>query len=659
MLWTASSAVAQLAPEDPWPKFAHDERNSGRAIAGYTTAGVEILRRGPHELPDVRWWYPLSGIRPNRQGGAAIGYLGSPPQRYVVVAANDSRVLLFRFHPASIDCATRQVNASAVITIVLPNGEICDSTPLILPNDQIVIQTNLGLHAYQFGNPPTWCWSEPMIGAKASPSYALDRSGPGAVGRVYAHGSGKLYCLDPDLGCNVLNHKVWSTAQFAVGEQDTGCPAISPSTIDHEGQVIQGPERIVWVGTYNTAGLAPCTACRFHAFLGRAASGVTIQPLLLNADIDNFVFNPELACHLPCGTSGGCCRAHKGAIASPVVMNTGKVIMAGDDGGIYAFDNRVPPINPTSSLPNLRTVFDACNCISCTPATTADGEFFLWREFDGNVHMFVDLDTAILHSASTVVEKGHNQWVYGAPIVGANQRLYFGTPGNPGFETDDDWRTVQMRQFDASATPPFIRNPHQSADGWVFKYTGLPTSVQQPSITPIALDTDGTIVAVNDGYIIALRPTVGDFDGDGYVTNFDIDPFVAALLDFPTWESGAAPAGWGARLRINLLGVGDCNNDGYFNNMDIDCFVDKLVCSDPCGCPQACCLSAEVCVSLVASACLEQNGTPYPGQVCADEPCFAEGLRGGSEMMSGSEVDGADWSYLWETVAWLREFYAE
>lgn len=74
-------------------------------------------------------------------------------------------------------------------------------------------------------------------------------------------------------------------------------------------------------------------------------------------------------------------------------------------------------------------------------------------------------------------------------------------------------------------------------------------------------------------YLTMLKPfTPGDLDGDGRLTNFDIDPFVAALVD---------RAGFAARypaVPVEAVDViGDMNGDSLLNNLDIDPFVEALL----------------------------------------------------------------------------------
>ena len=76
-----------------------------------------------------------------------------------------------------------------------------------------------------------------------------------------------------------------------------------------------------------------------------------------------------------------------------------------------------------------------------------------------------------------------------------------------------------------------------------------------------------------DYYLTAITPlTPGDLDGDGRLTNFDIDPFVLALTNREAYIAAFPHIPPEA---IDILG--DLNDDGVLTNFDIDPFVDALV----------------------------------------------------------------------------------
>lgn len=43
-------------------------------------------------------------------------------------------------------------------------------------------------------------------------------------------------------------------------------------------------------------------------------------------------------------------------------------------------------------------------------------------------------------------------------------------------------------------------------------------NLRQAFRAPVAIDEDGTLIAVNNGYVPALRPLLADFNGDGCAT---------------------------------------------------------------------------------------------------------------------------------------------
>lgn len=93
----------------------------------------------------------------------------------------------------------------------------------------------------------------------------------------------------------------------------------------------------------------------------------------------------------------------------------------------------------------------------------------------------------------------------------------------------------------------------------------------------VAYDESGAVWTVFEGhgggstlnYLALLKPiTHGDLDGDGVLTNFDIDPFVLALVD---------PAGYQAAYDLPADALGDFDGDGRLTNFDIDPFVNALL----------------------------------------------------------------------------------
>ncbi|MBK8913858.1 MAG: hypothetical protein IPM64_04510 [Phycisphaerales bacterium] len=81
--------------------------------------------------------------------------------------------------------------------------------------------------------------------------------------------------------------------------------------------------------------------------------------------------------------------------------------------------------------------------------------------------------------------------------------------------------------------------------------------------------TDGAVLLANALTYVARSPLpAGDYNCDGQVTNFDIDPFVLALTDAAAYAA-AYPG-------CDLAAV-DADGDGVLTNFDIDPFVNLLL----------------------------------------------------------------------------------
>ncbi|QOJ13180.1 MAG: proprotein convertase P-domain-containing protein [Planctomycetia bacterium] len=147
-------------------------------------------------------------------------------------------------------------------------------------------------------------------------------------------------------------------------------------------------------------------------------------------------------------------------------------------------------------------------------------------------------------------------------------------------------------------------------------------------ITPLAIDCTAPAPCID--------VFTGDANCDGSVNNFDIDYFVAAIVDGLT---DATPPDVPPAASEGYLGLGgneecwavrrcwgDVNCDGVFNNFDIDAFVGCIVNfptpGEPClNCPpQACCIGS-TCVELPYAHCHLSLGVPQGVATCADAAC--------------------------------------
>ncbi|MGH6958864.1 MAG: hypothetical protein ACREE7_00120, partial [Dongiaceae bacterium] len=94
--------------------------------------------------------------------------------------------------------------------------------------------------------------------------------------------------------------------------------------------------------------------------------------------------------------------------------------------------------------------------------------------------------------------------------------------------------------------------------------------VQNVNIGGPTIGQGGIVAVCGIGtQVLAFRTfQPGDLNCDGAVNNFDIDPFVLALLD---------PAAYAAAYPDCDIDLADVNGDGVVNNFDIDPFVELLL----------------------------------------------------------------------------------
>lgn len=103
----------------------------------------------------------------------------------------------------------------------------------------------------------------------------------------------------------------------------------------------------------------------------------------------------------------------------------------------------------------------------------------------------------------------------------------------------------------------------------------------------LRIDADGVVVdspvggypTIAPRYLsrVGCRGLRGDLDGDGRVSNFDVDPFVLAVID-PEHFLVQYPA-------VDRVCAGDVNNDGRLDLFDIDPFVECILNQPPAGAP--------------------------------------------------------------------------
>jgi hypothetical protein len=222
-----------------------------------------------------------------------------------------------------------------------------------------------------------------------------------------------------------------------------------------------------------------------------------------------------------------------------------------------------------------------------------------------NVQHDVDPDTTpIVIGANLPIDV---TTVTGAHVADA-RRVYMSTPSKTA--GTNDGRRVLAYCYDAG---------DETTLALTWRYLPLTqggTNLERSFHSSVVINADGTLLAVNDGYLIAIEPLRGDFNGDGCRNNFDVDAFNLALTDPVQWEADFGLPRW-----INLVAMGDCNHDGLVNNFDIDCFVDLIANHSACA----------------------------PGFV---GPCALPAFGGEAPQGAGEEDQ---WAHFWAVIAALRE----
>lgn len=263
-----------------------------------------------------------------------------------------------------------------------------------------------------------------------------------------------------------------------------------------------------------------------------------------------------------------------GTLASPSVLDydigtedLADTVVPADDGEVYGFDNIISAFPPLDWQLPVSPWTDFC---SGTCAVTNDRYVVLYTEESDALWVY-EFGTLFARATFELQLGVNHSMVFGAPVLDLHERLFLITPGSPPVLPDDHGRQCLAYQI--------VRdNGIVIGLSEVWKFPGsrpfIPdiTSSNWPgSPAPLAMADDGTIVAVAYDpatwrtYVYAIRPLLGDFNGDGCANNFDIDACVLALNDQAAWETQYGEV-WG----INLLGVADGDNNGVFDGNDID-----------------------------------------------------------------------------------------
>lgn len=368
--------------------------------------------------------------------------------------------------------------------------------------------------------------------------------------RVFVWSVGQLHCLDPD---NVSNPVLWASPLVLPTNEDAQTPAIGPSLEDPS-------KKLVYVTGFLGQSATPGSPERLFAFFadGNLQPGGIYAPLAWKAAINLHGDGDceDLSEPQKCAGSLGSPAVHD----SPNAAIDGCPVVGSDDFDLYGFYNSqtiIAPNNMRWSIPSSPAFY-----ISSTPALSPMGEMLFWNE--SRTFMFVDHGLTVLNESRT--ESGG--WVWGAPSVDESRR---------GFIVRLSGEIEAFRLYEEY--PPGHPLQNRLVPQWSPAFYAPPTigahTLKRPTHGQIAVDLDGSLIVVNDGYVFSLRvpaSAVSDFDLSGCVNTSDIDPFLVALLYPECWDQC-----WGIAAGANVVAIGDCNYDGLFNNFDIDCHVERFL----------------------------------------------------------------------------------
>ncbi|MBL8880941.1 MAG: hypothetical protein JNG88_17645 [Phycisphaerales bacterium] len=583
---------------------------------------------GPHSTPALRWWAPAGTGTPNAteyssgvRSGAAIAKIQGV--RVVLVPGNDilessPNVLrqpvlrIFRYHPCSSSYDPATTIAPTLMRIELAaadydynaSAERVYSVPLVLPNDKVVIQTTRRIRCYDLSSASVFNPNDCELQSAPAPlwsfagttgNFLISRGASPAIGRkklndsteyIFAVGQrqneSQLVALNPNTASGG-NPLTWSISIGGSTTDIRSCPAIGPIIGTDESR------NFVYVSKYNGG----------DPELYAVFSDNTGSPTPHTAEID-LLFDTYGSPRDPNGSFG----------SVAVHSDNGNLAVCSDDYGFYSFDNLTHSSNQLQYRGT--TPIDSGSFISMTPGLFPDRHAIFWNEA-ASLRRVLDTGTGQEEAGAFDLTIGKG-WEWGAPALDMAGRIYVNTVGTSGDDHGQrvlafENRTVENQILQAWAsnvfTPPTITI---GSDTYALK---------QDFESPIAMDEDGTLICTNNGFVLALRPLLGDLNGDGCVNECDVDAFVTALVD-PEEYDGTLGEGFGA---VNRLGVCDCNNDGVCDNFDIDCF--EALAETPVECSDG-----------------------YEEQECEGE---GDGFAGPSQ--------GSTWQHFYETLDALRNYF--
>ncbi|MBL8881102.1 MAG: hypothetical protein JNG88_18460, partial [Phycisphaerales bacterium] len=340
-----------------------------------------------------------------------------------MVGSSDAKLRIFPFHPESPSYDPNEWSATGappLLTIQITNNYPVNSTPVILPDERILVQTQHSIDCWQISNDFGWGafldWRFFPTGGALSDSSSVKvykqvcSSSP--IHKAIAIANDSLYAIDLDTGAG------GKLATLAVDDfyEHNSTPAIGYRADDECGQFIYAAHRL---------GPEPVEEVP-HFF--------AIDPAITPSGSDP---TNTIVWRHPITRPD----SFPGTLASPSVIDAGPVIIPADDGYLYEFyhngaqDVDDPPVLLTEQqepLPDEQIE----TYLSGTAALGPNGEIIFWGENLPNIHMFIFGEN---NEAATPIETaGIGSWVHGAPALAlfdidnvVRGRLIVNTPGNP------------------------------------------------------------------------------------------------------------------------------------------------------------------------------------------------------------------------------------
>ncbi|MGE0482390.1 MAG: hypothetical protein AB7Q17_18175 [Phycisphaerae bacterium] len=571
-------AFAQLAPNDPWPKFARDDGNTC-----YTTVC------GPH-APELRWWAKLGTAGAEHAGGAVIATIDDVNYAFVGTpttvnsgGVDKPRVYIFKMDDAG---HSRHAATAPVCTITLPeDDDFVRSTLLVTQDRWLIVQTTERLLAYDVSGLPdcngldlTWS-SEPLQSNRSSPTIGRISRDPEILDvRVFALGVAKEWD----------NVKV---AAVSIEPNATGSDRSFDMVVPLRPQTMTTTQPITtWtcpaLGAPNPGDDAYASGVNllYCSTLGSPSESEDHFFTIFADNTPRYSLPTALAWSARFDPYG---PFKIGTYGSPSVFPgdadvpslRGAVVVGADDGGLFGIPN-ASIVNPSDPF---RWTQNMGGSISETAALTPRGEILYKNEEDFVQYVVDDIDEDDDADLLDEVDVAKTNHLGGGSAD--DYRHYTGTDAPTTQPTGDLGRIHgSCYALDSGPSGTILKSwkylPPDEIDG---EY------LRRGFMGAIAMDSDGSLLAVRNGYILKLGHLRGDFNADGCRDETDVDAFTLALVDLEEWEQC-----YGIPARIDLLGIGDCNRDGYFNNLDIGCMADLLTEDPYCG-PEDYVPCSEVC----------------------------------------------------------------